>query len=115
MMKQLTNSMYLYVKNDVLLSEDVDAIKDFIENYPNSHDYIDCIMLIDSDDVLAINKPMLISNLEIDTTIYHEMARRNRLIMTEPYYSVPLAGRAIALIRSLVDEHTGKERLLVVE
>ncbi|HHY82985.1 MAG TPA: histidine kinase [Clostridiales bacterium] len=115
MLKHLTNSMYLYVQNEVLLSNDIEAINSFVKSYPNTHEYIDCVMLLDGNEVLAINNSMLINSLDIDTSIYKEMAKKNRLVMTKPYYSVPLAGRAIALIRSLVDEQTGKERLFVVE
>ena len=97
-MKQLTDSMYLYVQNDVLLSEDREVVKNFIEKYSGAHTYIDCIMLLDGGEILAINKPMLISNRTVDTRTYYEMSKKNRLIMTEPYYSTPLAGRAIAFI-----------------
>lgn len=114
-MKQLTDSMYIYVKSDVLLSEDREEINNFIEKFSGFNSYISCVMLLDGDEVLAISNPLLISNRIIDTKLYYEMSKKNRLVLTTPYYSTPLAGRAIALIRSLVDEKTGRERLLVAE
>ena len=114
-MKQLTDSMYIYVKSDVLLSEDREEINNFIEKFSGFNSYISCVMLLDGDEVLAISNSLLISNRIIDTRLYYEMSKKNRLVLTTPYYSTPLAGRAIALIRSLVDEKTGRERLLVAE
>lgn len=115
MLDRLTNSMYLYAQSDVLLSEDQEAIQNFFINYSETYDDIASIMLLEGEDVVAISKPMLISNRSIDTSQYYIMAKKNRLVVTSPYYSAPLAGRAIALIRSLVDKETGRERLLVAE
>jgi len=46
---------------------------------------------------------------------YSAMARSNRSVITEPYYSAPLAYRAIAMIRSVQNPETKAQRLFVGE
>lgn len=113
--ERLTNSMFLYVQNDVLLSDDEAAIQDYFENYSELYTDIGAIMLLENDSVIASGNPTAIANRKIDTLQYYSMSKRNRLVITQPYYSTALAGRSIALIRSLTDAKSGHERLLVAE
>lgn len=112
---RITYSMYQYTQNDTFKSGDKEAINEFFNSFSKSYSDIDSIMLLDGDEVVAINTPLLILNQTLDTKVYYELSQSNRLTLTTPYYSVPLASQAIALISSITDSQTGRELLLVAE
>jgi len=114
-MDKLTKSMYQYDRSEILFSSDNEAINEFIKSYADAYSEIGCAMLIDLDRIVAIDKPILLSNNTINTSIYYKMSEENRLVITSPFYSEALGSRVIAIIRSLRNSETGHDLLLVAE
>ena len=100
--------------NKKLQTLDEENINNLFQSYSTTYTNIDSFMLIRNDEIIAINNNMLIVNRKIDTSKYYEMRQKSRLTITTPYYSTILANRAIAIIRSIIDEDN-QESLLIAE
>lgn len=114
-LESMNQSMYLFMRNNVLFSGDNEAITQYFQEYREVSPSFAVKLLIEDDTLLAIDNTMLLSSLSVDTAFYQSLSQRNRMVMTAPYYSPLGAGRTVALVRSMVDAPSGRELLLVAE
>lgn len=108
-------SMYAYLEDEQMLFGDRDVLKNHFSKLSKSSDKLGVVAVMDADGPVFIDSPKWLYDLNIDANMYMQMARTNRLLITEPYYSPMLTSRVVAIIRSLQDESTGQERILVGE
>lgn len=109
------NTSYALYQSGLLMSSDEEAIQAYFKKYSEINSLSSVKMLLEGDRVVAIDNPLLLTSLSVNTSLYAGMSVKNRMVLTKPYYSPLVAGRAVALIRSVVDTASGLERLLVVE
>ncbi len=109
------NTNYQFMQSGLMNSEDEAAIAAYFRSYSEIGGVTTVKFLLEGDRVLGIDRPVLLSSLHVDAAFFYRCAQRNRLALTGPYYSPLAAGRVVALVRSIIDASTGRERLLVLE
>lgn len=109
------NTSYQFMQSGLMDSADTQAVQAFFQGYSETRSVTSVKFLLEGEAVVAIDKPLLLNSLTVDSDFFYSQAQRNRLVLSGPYYSPLAAGRVVALIRSVPGRNGGAERLLVME
>ena len=109
------NTSYQFMQSGLMDSADDGAVQAFFQGYSETGSVVSVKFLLEGERVVAIDKPLLLTSLTVDSAFFYGQAQHNRLVLSGPYYSPLAAGRVVALIRSIPGRDGGAERLLVME
>lgn len=102
-----------FSQNKDLFSENREEIEELFKTYSMAYADISTLMLINEEGIIATNNPMIRDRVDVER--FYQMSNKGRLIISKPYYSSSLAGRAIAIINSIKQKGVVTNTLLVAE
>jgi len=114
-MDLLNEYIYQFMSSPELSSESPDQIKAFFERTTPLESSIGTRLLLIDGELQAIDAPYILSSMKINTEFYRLLSQRDRLVITEPYYSHLVASRTVAAVRSRIEPATGREIVLIFE
>lgn len=114
-MASLNEYIYQFMSAPELRSNSVAQIEDYFHRTTPLASSIGTRILLVDGELQALDAPYVLSSMEIDLDFYRSLVQRDRLLITEPYYSRLIAARTMAAVRSHVDPATGREIVLICE
>ena len=108
-------SMYAYYENEGIFFGDRETLQTYHKKLTRITGKIGIMAVLDEAGPVYIDSEKWLYGLKLDLALYFSMARPNRLIVSDPYYSSMLATRVVAFLRSFTQARTGQRRIVVAE
>ena len=105
---------YLFMMGAELSGDNAQRVA-YFNRFTSSDIAITTRLLLVDGEIVALDLPLALASMSLDSAFYQGLSKRGRLVTTAPYYSKLTATRTVAVVRSMIDPKTGSEIVLVLE